>query len=354
MKRINHLFELVTDRQNLYLAWLKAIKGKRKAAEVIRFQREFAANMAAVRERLGTANPGWGNYRTFRVRDPKPRVISAAPLPERIMQHAIMNVLDPVFDRRQVFHSYACRKGKGTQAAVLHAFRQTKKFGFFLKLDVRRYFDSVAHEVLIRQIDKIIKDEMIMFLFRGIIDSHTTSPGHGLPIGNLTSQYFANHYLAGLDHYVLEQLKPGSYVRYMDDMVVWADDPEHLRRIFEAIRAYCAQELALALKPPVMGAVNIGVPFLGFLLKPSGIFLLNRSKRRMRKRAKAIEDDLVSGRIDEDLAAMRATSVNAAVKVARTRGFRVKLWRENRHGLERGQTWRQLEQHSWQRYRGLS
>lgn len=344
VKRVNNLSALITDRQNIRLAWLKAIKGKRKAADVLSFQNDFLSNIERVRERLMSADPGWGKYRSFLVRDPKLRVINAAALPERIMHHAIMNILEPVFERFQVFHSYACRKGKGTHAAVLHAFRQTKKFGFYLKLDVRKYFDSIDHRILMRQITRLIKDEQVLLLFHGIISSYSTGEGRGLPIGNLTSQYFANHYLAGLDHYILEKLAPGGYVRYMDDMVIWHSDFEKLKHLLEAVKAFCSNELNIELKQAVMGAVSEGVPFLGFMVRPSGIFLLGKSKRRMKKRAWEIAEELAAGLIDEGQAALRATSVNAGVLIARSRAFRARLWKENSHGLEPCDTRRQLEQ----------
>jgi len=344
VKRVNNLSGLIADRQNIRLAWLKAIRGKRKVADVLSFQNDFLPDIERVRERLMSCDPGWGEYKSFQVRDPKLRVINAAALPERIMHHAIMNILEPVFERFQVFHSYACRKCKGTHAAVLHAFRQTKKNGFFLKLDVRKYFDSIDHRILMRQINRLIKDEHVLFLFYGIIKSYSTSEGRGLPIGNLTSQYFANHYLAGLDHFILEKLAPGGYVRYMDDMVIWHSDFEKLKELLEAVESYCADELNLELKPPVMGSVDEGVPFLGFMVRPSGIFLLGKSKRRMKKRAKAISEELASGLIDEGQAALRATSVNASVLIARSRAFRARLWKENSHGLEPCDARWQLEQ----------
>ena len=145
---------------------------------MLSFQNDFLTNIELVRERLMSADPGWGKYKSFLVRDPKLRVINAAALSERIMHHAIMNILEPVFERFQVFHSYACRKGKGTHAAVLHAFRQTKKFGFYLKLDVRKYFDSIDHRILMRQITRLIKDEQVLLLFHGIINCNNNNPNN--------------------------------------------------------------------------------------------------------------------------------------------------------------------------------
>lgn len=333
MKRLNNLFQSVTDRQNIKLAWLKAIKGKRKSSDVRLFADCFAVKIEQVRDRLLSPDQNWGQYKSFIIKDPKQRVINAASLPERIMHHAIMNILEPAFEQVQVFHSYACRKEKGTQAAVLHAFRQTKRFGFFLKLDVRKYFDSIDHGVLMNQIKRLVKDGNVLHLFQGIIASYKASECKGLPIGNLTSQFFANHYLAGLDHFILEELKPGAYVRYMDDFVLWSADKQKLTEFSGAVQSYCQNSLKLELNTPVMGNVESGLPFLGFLMKPTGIFLLNKSKKRMKKRAKAIAQELAAGMINEDKAALRANSVNASVLIARSRAFRAKLWKGNGQGL---------------------
>lgn len=136
MKRQNHLFEAIVDYHNLRLAWMKSIKGKRKSASVLLFSRDVSGNLQQVRNRFLSGAPGWGHYRSFVITDPKTRVITAAPFDERIMQHAIMNVLEPLFERHSIFHSYACRKGKGTHAAVLYAFNQCKGRRYFLKMDV--------------------------------------------------------------------------------------------------------------------------------------------------------------------------------------------------------------------------
>ncbi len=238
-----------------------------------------------------------------------------------------MNVLEPIFDRQQVFHSYACRNGKGNQAAALHAFRQTKKFGFFLKLDVRKYFDSIDQKILMKQVQRLIKDDSVLSFLHGIVDSYTVGACKGLPIGNLTSQYFANHYLSGLDHYILEHVRPGAFVRYMDDFILWHNEKAELKKISAILQGYCSNNLNLELKTQVIGSSVQGLPFLGFLIKKSGIFLLNKSIRRMKKRAKQITVELQSGYIDEDKAAMKANSVNASVFIARSRAFRAKLWK---------------------------
>jgi len=279
-----------------------------------------------VRDKLTSLNCGWGNYRSFLIKDPKLRVISTAPFEQRIMHHAIMNVIEPVFDRPMIYHSYACRKGKGTHAAIQYAFGRCKNNPFFLKLDIRKYFDSIDHEALKILIRRFIKDTRILFLLDGVIDSYETAPGKGVPIGNLTSQFFANLYLAGMDHFILEKLHPSAYCRYMDDFVLWSSSQAELKTIFTQVNEYVTQNLKLTIKQPVFGKTAAGLPFLGFLIKEKGIFLLQKSKRRFKKRITEITVSLYSGVITEEKAAERARSVCAAINIARTNRLRKKVF----------------------------
>ena len=140
----------------------------------------------------------------FKVYDPKERQICAPPFREQVLHHAMMNICGCFFERFQINHSYACRKGKGTIAAINATKKYTKKYDWYLKLDVSKFFDSIHHGVLKQQLLRLFKEKEVLDIFGKIIDSYTTSPERGVPIGNLTSQYFANHYLAALDHFVKE------------------------------------------------------------------------------------------------------------------------------------------------------
>ena len=149
MKRQNFLFEQITDYNNIRLAFLKAVRGNRKSSAVIEFCRNTDKNLAALRDKILTLNCGWGGYRSFTITDPKLRIISTAPFEQRIMHHAIMNVLEPIIDRPMIYHSYACRKGKGTHAAVLYAFKQCKTIPYFLKLAGRDVIDTLFYARLL-------------------------------------------------------------------------------------------------------------------------------------------------------------------------------------------------------------
>jgi hypothetical protein len=333
MKRQNFLFDQIIDYNNIRLAFLKAVRGNRKSPACVSYCLNTDKNLAVVRGKLQTLSCDWGNYCSFTITDPKLRVISTAPFEQRIMHHAIMNVIEPVLDRPMIYHSYACRKGKGTHAAVLYAFNQSKSKPCFLKLDVRKYFDSIDHETLKMQLRRLIKDSRVIFLLDGIIDSYKTLPGKGVPIGNLTSQFFANMYLACLDHFILEQLRPLAYCRYMDDFVLWTSSMPELKNMFANINNFLNDNLRLTLKPPIFGKTSCGLPFLGFLIKDKGIYLMQKSKRRVTERMTEITALLYQDSITEEKAAERLRSVYAAISLARTNRFRKGLLEKKGSGL---------------------
>jgi len=322
MKRQNFLFEKIVDYANIRLAFLKTLRGNRSSPSAINYCNDIDRNLAALREKMANLNCRWGGYRSFTITDPKLRTISTAPFEQRIMHHAIINILEPILDRPMIHHSYACRKGKGTHSSVLYAFNQCKTKPYFLKLDVRKYFDSIDHNVLKMQLRRLIKDIRVLILLDGIIDSYETAPERGVPIGNLTSQFFANMYLAGMDHYILEKLNPLAYCRYMDDFVVWSISQKQLKEMFAKINEYANKNLNLSLKPPVFGKTAHGLPFLGFLIKDKGIYLLQKSKRRVKGRMKEISALIYQNNITEIKAAERLRSVFAAISLARTNQFK--------------------------------
>jgi retron-type reverse transcriptase len=344
MKRRSNLFDEACSYYNIREAFLKAIRGKRSSVEVILFCRNINDNLEKVRQRMLSDTVEWGPYRSFIITDPKTRVISAAPLEDRIIHHALVNLLEPVFERQFIYHTYACRNGRGTHAAVRYAFSRCKAQPYFLKLDVRKYFDSIDHIVLKRLLARIIKDERMVLMLFGIIDSYHTTEGAGVPIGNLTSQFFANLYLSGMDHVILERLRPKGYVRYMDDFVLWDSDKARLKTMLESVERYAADNLRLVLKPPVLGSTLQGVPFLGFRIRSGGIYLLRKSKQRIITRMRSIHAAFAAGSISEETVTERITSVHAAVLLARARSFLVQWRYGRRFGQQPRETRGELEQ----------
>jgi len=188
MKRAGALLDAIADPGNLRLAFWKAAKGKGAKADCRAFQEKLDANLAALRADLLAGSARVGAYHYFTIHDPKERTICAASFPERVLHHALMNVCEPVLERAAVFDSYACRKGKGQLAAVRRAESCARQYGWFLKLDVRKYFDSVDHDILQGLLRRKFKDAVVLGLFDQVLASYQTVPGRGLPIGNLTSQ----------------------------------------------------------------------------------------------------------------------------------------------------------------------
>lgn len=220
-----------------------------------------------------------GTYRQFKIYDPKERIITAASFEDRIIHHATMLILEPVFEKQFIFHTYACRKGKGTHKAVEYASKKAKRCKYFLKLDVRKYFDNVNHTFLKTKLRRIIKDEKCLRLLLSIIDSY----GEGdkqLPIGNLTSQFFANFYLSSMDHMVLEKIKPQGYVRYMDDVIIFDNSKSKLLETYRTLNNYVATELQLTFKQLVINKCVNGIPFLGFLIRRNSISILSKNWNR--------------------------------------------------------------------------
>lgn len=290
MKRKGYLIESIADIDNLRLAYWKAQKGKKDKRDVLLFSKNIDRNLATLGLEISTGDLKIGDYYYFKIFDPKERQICAASFRERVLHHAIMNVCHAEFESFQIFDSYACRKNKGTYAAIERAKKFTKQYQWYLKLDIRKYFDNINHQILKAQLRRKFKDAALLALFDNLIDSYELDRGLGLPIGNLTSQYFANHYLAVADHYAKEQLKAPAYVRYMDDIVIWHSDKNRLLQIGKAFEGFCNTTLKLELKQFCLNYTAKGLPFLGYLLFPNKIRLAKRSKKRFLTKLKDYEE----------------------------------------------------------------
>lgn len=280
MKRAGGLIARIADPDNLRLAFWKASRRKNGKEEVVTYRSHLDKNLLALRSEILEGKVDVGHYHYFKIYDPKERVICAAAFKERVLHHALMNVCHEHFERSQLFDSYACRAGKGTYAALSRAKLFQKKYAWFLKLDVRKYFYSISHEVLKQRLQRVFKERKLLDIFGTIIGSYEASQGKGIPIGNLTSQYFANHYLAAADRHVKEALRIPAYVRYMDDMVLWADDKAQLLSAGNAVTLLMREKLQLELKPFCMNRADKGLPFLGYLLYPQKTRLGGVSRRR--------------------------------------------------------------------------
>jgi retron-type reverse transcriptase len=345
MKRKGYIIEQIADIDNLRLAFWKAQKGKSMKQEIVLFRENLDARLLQIREQLLDSSYRFGAYHYFTIYDPKKRIICAAPFDERVVHHAIMNICAIDFDKRQIPYSYACRKNRGTFAAVEQAAFYQKKYQWFLKLDVRKYFDSIDHEILFEKLQGIYKDRHLLSLFRKIIDSYHAGDNTGVPIGNLTSQYFANHYLSFADRHAVEQLRIPAYLRYMDDMLLWANDKNELLEKGKQFTRFIHEHLKLELKPFVYNKVEHGLPALGFLLYPDRIRLNRRSRQRFSTKLRQNYTLLEHGEISESEFGNRTLSLYGFINHAGSKGLAKYIMQkigtdiESSNRVNRGGSW---------------
>ncbi len=264
MKIHKNLFEQVCKYETLHNAYLKARRGKNKFPEVIRFNYNLEEELSKLQYELQNQTFKTGKYRHFVIFEPKERKISALPFRDRIIHHAVHSVIEPIFETKFIYDSYACRKTKGTHAGADKLQKFIRKSGnnyYVLKCDVSKYFPSVNHEILKKVIRKKIADEKLLLLLDNIIDSIEK----GIPIGNLTSQLFANIYLNELDEFVKYELKIKFYIRYMDDFVILQESKQELHKIKEKIKLFFVSiKLTLHPKKANIFPVTLGIDFLGY------------------------------------------------------------------------------------------
>jgi len=330
LRRASHLFDKIVDRDNLRLAVHKALKGKRSKTDAREFVQELDANLNDLRHDLLAGGVAVGEYRQFTIFDPKERLITAPCFRERVLHHATISVCEPIFERWLISDTFACRQGKGRLAALNRARVFAGRQPVFLKLDIRKYFDSVSHQILVARLERLFKDRRLLALLWRIVACYKSAPGCGLPIGSLTSQHFANFYLGWFDRFVKEQLGVKGYVRYMDDCALWGGTTAQLQQWLTASAAFLREELALDLKPePYRNHTSHGMDFLGCRIFPNRIELNRRSRVRFRRKLLALELDYQAGRLDEPSLQERAT---AMVAFARSPG--VSSWQYRRSALE--------------------
>jgi retron-type reverse transcriptase len=321
-------YKEITKYENIHKAYIDARRGKRYRASILKFEYRLGESLWEIKQELSTKSYSHGGYREFIVSDSKKRSIKAPLFRDRVVHHALCNIIEPILDKTFIYDSYACRKGKGTHAAVkrLEKFLRSARGSapvFCLKCDISKYFDSVDQDTLLKILSKKIKDEEIKCLIAKIV----RSVPRGIPIGNLTSQLFANAYLNELDQYIKRFLREKYYVRYMDDFLILGDDKRHLYELKEKIRLFLKQELKLTLHPKkaTIFPVNKGIDFLGYVLKNGKRRLRKSTVKRFLKKRKKYLSMMIKGRLHPDFIKSSNTSWRGYAKFADSYMLRKKM-----------------------------
>ena len=320
MKRLGRIWPEVISFDNLLRAYFKARKGKQSTQAVSEFTLNLESELLSLQHELTSFSYRPGDYRLFTIYERKQRQIAAAPFRDRVVHHAIMNHIEPDIDRRFIHDSYACRQGKGVHAAVDRYQVWSREYPYVLKMDIEQYFPSIDHDILKRKLRCYVKDRYVLALLDLIIDTAPVEAGRtdcvyfpgdalftpmerrtGLPIGNLTSQFFANLYLDAVDHFIKQQLRVKTYLRYVDDLLVLGRDKRQLHGIRESIRERLAQD-RLRLHPRKAHIYHTahGIDLFGYQIFPYKRRLRNDNGwdfyRRLRKMARLYHE----GRLDWD------------------------------------------------------
>ena len=326
MRRIGGLFDGVVSYSNLYRAYRKALLGARRNEEQARFYYNLENELVTLRRELveGTYVPG--PYRYFMIFDPKEREIAIAPFRDRVVHHAIVNVLEPIYERRFVYDSYATRKKKGSLAAIKRAQLFLRESRHYIKLDISKYFASIDRNTLLEILNRKLKDTRLLELITTIV-WNPPDEDKGLPIGNMTSQFFANVYMDPFDHFVKETLKQRHYIRYMDDFVVFTDDRSGIRGLLDRVRAYLNDELGLKVKENgvVINTSMHGLGFLGVRIFPSTLRLHRKNLSRCLRKIRLREHEYSRGQIDEERLVRSVSSIVAHMSQFNTLKLRRKV-----------------------------
>lgn len=311
-KMRDRLWNHLCSYDNLYIAYKNARKHKTTRDYVLSFEKNLKDNLLLLRSELLLHSYEPRRLVNFIIRDPKTRKISKSDFRDRIVHHALCNIIEPIFEKGFIFDSYANRKGKGSLKAIQRfdffkrkASRNNMRKCFVLKADIKKYFEKVNHSVLIGIIKKKIKDNHILWLIRKILNNCVGGGGRtkeGMPLGNLTSQFFANIYLNELDQFVKHRLNAKYYIRYVDDFVILDHNKQILERYKEEINYFLKNQLKIELHPDKSKIFLLGesLNFLGFRVFYHHKLLKKSNLRKMRQKYEQLKKDYEDKKADYD------------------------------------------------------
>jgi RNA-directed DNA polymerase len=310
VRRIGQLLEQAASFENLLRSFYLARQGCGATPAVCRFFFQLEPELLRLQHELHSGAYQPGAYHYFPIHDPKERVIAVAPFRDRVVHHAIIQVLTPIYERVFIFDSYATRPGKGTHVAIRRAQSFLRRRWWYWKTDIAKYFESVDHDILLSLLWRKIKDHKLLVLLERII-RNTPVSGKGLPIGNLTSQFLANVYLDPLDHFIKEHLRVKGYVRYMDDLVLFEQMKHVLLLHWSVIAEFLDRHLKLRINEPAtfLNRSAHGLSFLGMRIFPRFIRVKPENRRRSLRRLTRRIEDWQQGYLDEATMQQSMTSI---------------------------------------------
>ena len=314
MKTYKNLFEQIISSENLFLAWDKFKNGKRNKKDVRLFEWNLEENIFRLHRDLKNKTYKHGVYHSFNISDPKPRNIHKAQVRDRILHHAVFQVLNPIFEPSFISASFSCRVGYGTHKGVQYlqntlrkATQNGKVSCFALKCDIKKFFDTIDHDILLGILKRKIKDEDTIWLLKQIISSFSSNHSllgieKGVPIGNLTSQLFANTYLGEFDQFMKNQLKIKYYLRYTDDFLIISENKEYLEKLLPNIVSFLGEELSLKIhqEKTKIQKTSQGVDFLGYVVFNKYKLVRTKTKKRITKKFKSRISDCKQGLISKE------------------------------------------------------
>lgn len=322
MKIHKNIFGRISSSESLFIAWEEFRKGKQSRKDVMEFEMRLEQNLFQLQRELQSGAYKHGSYHAFTICDPKQRLIHKATVRDRIVHHAVFAALKPIFEPTFIAHSFSCRKNKGTHRGIdalegmlRRASRNDTRPCYALKCDIHHFFATVDHIILLGILEKRIKDEKLIALLGEIINSFASADAisaekKGIPIGNLTSQIFANIYMNEFDQFMKHSLKVKYYIRYTDDFVIVSHNERYLHSLLPLMRYFLEITLHLSLHPHKVSIRKFrqGIDFLGYIVLPHHRQMRLKTKRRMLRKLEDRVNAMVAGLLSEERAAQSLQS----------------------------------------------
>lgn len=315
MKRHGNLWDKIIDIENIKLAYKKAKKGKTWQNTIKTFDTDFDSNIMSIHEALKNKTFTTSEYKTMTITEPKLRTIYKLPFaPDRIIQHALMNVVEPIWDKMFIHNSYACRVGKGIHAGSKKTMEFVRNSKYCLKLDISKFYPSIDHDILFDIIKRKIKCKDTLWLFENII--YSFPGGRNTPIGNYTSQWFGNLYMNELDYFLKHEHHIKKYIRYCDDFCLFSNDKHLLNSMIPVIVNFLKDKLRLTLSKCDLFPVYRGVDFLGYRHFRDYILVRKSTVKRVKRRLRKLYQIISKGSFDAEKARSSIASTEGWLKWA--------------------------------------